>query len=69
MSFNIIGIVFLVIFAIGVIAFRQSDKNYRDPVVNKYMKIYYNVYDIYVWIKFIGAILLISLIFIFGKRK
>ena len=65
MSLSIIGIIFLVIFAMGVIAFRQSAKNYGGPVVNTYM----NFYDIYVWIKVIMAILLIALLFIFAKKK
>jgi len=64
MSLSIIGIIFLVIFAMGVIAFRQSAKNYGGPVVNTYM----NFYDIYVWIKVIMAILLIALLFIFAKK-
>ena len=64
MSSSIIAIVFLVIFAMGVIAFRRYATNYGGPVVKTYM----NFYDIYVWIKVIIAILLIGLLFIFAKK-
>ena len=65
MSSSIIAIVFLVIFAMVVIAFRKYATNYGGPVVNTYM----NFYDIYVWIKVIIAILLIGLLFIFARKK
>ena len=67
MSPNIIAIIFLVIFAMGVIAFRRYATNYGGPVVKTYM----NFYDIYVWIRFIGVILLLGLfliIYIFAKK-
>ena len=62
----IIGIIILIIFALGIFGLRQSAKKYGGPIVNTYM----NVMDIVHWIKLIGVVILLIFLFVmFGHKR
>jgi len=56
----IIGIIILIIFVFGILKLRQTASKYGGPIVNTYM----NVMDMVHWVKLIGVIILLLIIFI-----